>query len=325
MFMSSRINKIIKIILQIFLLNIIPIIIILIGIYGITKINDKIDKINLQINNNLNNKKLSDIKKENENLKKEYNLYAKNDVEYISKMKKIKKEIKDEEKNKEKNELKINQTTEKLNNLKEENKKKLEEFKKISNYKINSVITYNQYPKYPTGCEAVSLYILLKYYNLNINIEDVMNSMPKGNIPYKKNDKMYGGNPNYEFLGNPRNNNGWGIYDKGLAITANKYKSGIINGTGSDFKKIYSIIRQNRPVIVWTSINLINPYNGLSWYTENTNEKITWKNYNHAVVVIGYNENSIIISDPIDGKIKYMNKERFIRIYNFMGRRVIYY
>lgn len=142
---------------------------------------------------------------------------------------------------------------------------------------------------------------------------------------YYENGILYGGNPNYEFLGNPSSNSGWGIWDQGLAITANKFKSGIINGTGMDFNNIIKLIKNNRPVIIWTSINLKNPYVYKSWIYQPTGEIITWKNYNHAVVVIGYTEDEIIVSDPINGKIKSFNKQKFINVYNYMGKRAIYY
>ena len=116
-----------------------------------------------------------------------------------------------------------------------------------------------------------------------------------------------------------------GIYDQGLSYVANKFKPNIINGTGMDFSKIYGLIDSGRPVVVWTSVNLKDPYEHKSWISDKTGNTITWKRFNHAVVVIGYNDDFIVVSDPIDGKIKYFNKDRFIYCYNFMGRRALYY
>lgn len=110
-----------------------------------------------------------------------------------------------------------------------------------------------------------------------------------------------------------------------MAITANKFKPDVINGTGMEFDTIIKLIKNNRPVIVWTSINLKTPYVHKTWIYKPTGEVITWKNYNHAVVVIGYTENTIIVSDPINGKIRSFDKEKFINVYNYMGKRAIYY
>ena len=43
-----------------------------------------------------------------------------------------------------------------------------------------SVMEYRQHPDYPTGCESAALYILLKYYNVNVTMEEIVNALPKG-------------------------------------------------------------------------------------------------------------------------------------------------
>lgn len=212
-----------------------------------------------------------------------------------------------------------------LNNLQSINDILNIEYNDIKAHTIQNIITINQYPKYPNGCELVALDILLNYYGINVSIDEIINETPKGKTPYYYNGTLYGGNPNYEFLGNPKSLSGWGIWDKGLENVANKFKPGVINGTGMDFNDIIKLVYNDRPVIVWTSINLINPFVSKKWIVPDTGETIYWKSYNHAVVVIGYNENEIIISDPINGKIRNMNRKKFIDVYNFMDKRAIYY
>ena len=219
----------------------------------------------------------------------------------------------------------INQKQSILENKKSNYQSLVNEYNLKTTILIPNIITYNQYPKCPNGCEVVALYIMLKHYNVNVDIENIMDSLPKGNIPYMVDGKRFGGDPNYEFLGDPRRDDGWGIYDKGLAITANKFKPGIINGTGMEFSKIYSLIDAGRPVVVWTSIDLKDPYVSLTWTADTTGETIKWKRWNHAETGIGYNDDSIIVSDPINGKIRYFNKKKFIMVYDFMGRRALYY
>ena len=195
----------------------------------------------------------------------------------------------------------------------------------ITTVMISNVITFNQYPTYPNGCEAVALYILLRYYDVSVSVDDVMDSLPIGNVPYDVDGVLFGGDPNYEFLGDPRSDDGWGIYDQGLSVVANKYKSGIINGTGMDFNDVFGLIKSGRPVIVWTSIDLSDPYISGNWISDKTGETIYWKRYNHALVVIGYNDFEVIVSDPINGQIRHFDREKFIYVYDFMGRRALYY
>ena len=200
-----------------------------------------------------------------------------------------------------------------------------QEYNSIRSHTIKNVVTINQFPKYPNGCELVALDILLKYYGVNVTVDEIISATPIGKTPYYSNGVLYGGNPNYEFLGNPKSYSGWGIWDKGLANVANKFKPNVINGTGMDFEDILKLVYNDRPVIVWTSISLIKPYVANKWTDPKTGEQIVWKRFNHAVVVIGYNDNEIIISDPINGKIRYMNRKKFIDVYNFMDKKVIYY
>ena len=81
-------------------------------------------------------------------------------------------------------------------------------FVKMTLKMIPNVITFNQYPNYPNGCEAVALYILLKYYNVNVSVDRVMDSLPIGKTPYLVDGVLHGGDPNYEFLGDPRSDDG---------------------------------------------------------------------------------------------------------------------
>ena len=46
-----------------------------------------------------------------------------------------------------------------------------------------AVSEYCQHPDYPTGCESAALYILLKYYNVNVTMEQIVNKLPKGPLP----------------------------------------------------------------------------------------------------------------------------------------------
>jgi len=51
----------------------------------------------------------------------------------------------------------------------------------------------NQYPKYLVGCESVALYTLLKYYDIKVTIDDIINNLEKGERPHYENNVMYGG------------------------------------------------------------------------------------------------------------------------------------
>lgn len=201
-------------------------------------------------------------------------------------------------------------------------KKKRQE--ELSHY-IDGVITYNQFPYYPTGCESVALYILLKYYNVDVTVSQIVNDLPKGDIPYYENEILYGGNPYLEFIGEPTSSSSFGVFDKPIENVANNYKSGIINATGTSLNDILKIVKSNRPVLVWTTGNLTLPYISRTWIYKPTLETINWISGEHAVVIVGYNENQIIISDPLKGKIIYQDRATFESRYNYLGKRALYY
>lgn len=190
---------------------------------------------------------------------------------------------------------------------------------------LENKITYSQFPKYPTGCESAALYILLKYYNIDVTMENIVSNLKKGDLPYSVGSKKYGGNPEIEFIGDPKTNYSYGVYNKPIAEVANKYKPNVNSKIGLDFDKMLEIVKEKKPVMVWTTINLSKPYISNTWTYKATEEQIKWISGEHAMVVIGYNKNEIIVSDPYTGTIRYFNKEKFKERYNYLGRRAIYY
>ena len=167
--------------------------------------------------------------------------------------------------------------------------------------------------------------MLLNYYGVLVTPDDIISHLPKGSLPYTKNGITYGGNPEIEFIGNPYSLNSYGVYEKPLAEVANKYKDGITIATGTDFNKILEIVGTGKPVLVWTSMYLASPYVSTSWIYEPTGETIYWKANEHAVVIIGYTPNKVIISDPIGGAIKYQSLSIFRERYNYYGKKALYY
>ena len=185
--------------------------------------------------------------------------------------------------------------------------------------------TYNQFPKYPTGCESVSLYLLLKYYNVDVSVEDIVNSLKKGALPYQNNNQKFGGNPELEFIGDPRNNYSYGVYNKPIAEVGEKYKSGIISKTNFEFQEVLELVKNNHPVLVWTTINLSKPFISTTWTYLETNEKIEWISGEHAVVIFDVIDDKVVVSDPYTGTIRHFDKDLFQKRYNYLGKRAIYY
>lgn len=191
---------------------------------------------------------------------------------------------------------------------------------------IDGVSKINQYTEgYPTGCESAALTILLRYYGLNINMSDVVNRLPKGSLPYTENGIRYGGNPYVEFVGHPNSSSSYGVYEKPIISVAESFKPGIIDGSGMKLDDVLKVVSEGRPVLVWVSMNMAVPYISTSWTYKPTGEKISWMANEHALVIVGYNQNNVVVSDSLYGSIKYYNRNVFESRYNTYGKRAVYY
>lgn len=202
----------------------------------------------------------------------------------------------------------------------------LQEIQAKKTFMISNVPKINQYSLgYPTGCESAALTVLLRYWGLDVNMSDIVSKLAKGSKPYYEDGIRYGGNPYLEFVGHPNDYGSYGTFDKPIEAVANQFKSGIINGTGMSLDQVLEIVYQNRPVIVWTTSGLSVPYISNTWIYKNTGETIKWISGEHALVVVGYNDNQVIVSDSLTGTIRYFDRSVFESRYNTFSRRALYY
>ena len=222
-----------------------------------------------------------------------------------------------------KDEIEIKQKE--LNAFLEEQRRKELERLEATTVKIENEITYSQFPNYPTGCESVALYILLKYNGIETTPDEIINRLKKGDLPYKIEDEMYGGNPELEFVGDPRNDYSYGVFNTPIAEVANTFKDNVQNREGMELDELLNIVSEKRPVMVWTTINNLSSRISAIWIYRPTGEKIYWKENEHAVVIIGYNDEQVIVSDPYTGRITRYNRNIFRENYNYMGKRAVYY
>ena len=192
-------------------------------------------------------------------------------------------------------------------------------------YKIDNFPTYYQYPNYPNGCESAALYNLLRFYKINVSMSQIVNTLKKGDSPHYEDGVYYGGNPEIEFVGDPRYANGYGVYQKPIIEVANKFKSGMIDYTGHSLDEVLEIVKKGIPVQIWASVNMQNTGICTSWIYKPTGEKINWICRLHSVVIIGFNKKRVFVSDSYTGKIESYNRKQLEKIYNLYGKRAIYY
>ncbi len=189
--------------------------------------------------------------------------------------------------------------------------------------KIEGVPTIKQYPELPTGCEATALTILLRYSGVNVSKEEVANKIPRVTLPHSINGRTYGKHPNDGFIGNPFSKSSYGVYSKPILDTVEYYLPNRGESlTGKGFDEILDVVKKGRPVMIWATINMINVSYTSSWYLED-GSLFKWPNNEHAVVVIGYDDNWVYISDPYSGTEKKYRKEVVANRYNTLGKQAI--
>lgn len=192
-------------------------------------------------------------------------------------------------------------------------------------YKINNFPTYHQYPNYPNGCESIALYNLLRYYNINVTPDEIVDNLKKGSGPYRDGNQLYGGNPEIEFVGHPRDIHGYGVFQKPIIDVANQYKEGIIDYTGHSLNEVLELVKRNIPVQIWASISMKNTKVCTNWIYSPTGERINWICDLHSVVVIGYSSSKVVVSDSYTGNIETYDRQQVEKMYNLFGKRAIYY
>ena len=190
---------------------------------------------------------------------------------------------------------------------------------------INNFPTYSQFPNYPNGCETIALYLMLKYYGVNVSPATLVNNLAKGDGPYWENDKLYGGNPEVEFVGDPRDKHGYGCYQRPIINLASKYKSGMVDYTGHSLNQVLELVRSGKPVQVWVSINLKNTSVCATWYNKASGKNINWICNLHSVVIVGFNDNYVYVSDPYTRSIEKYKRTQFHKMYNLFGKRALYF
>ena len=188
------------------------------------------------------------------------------------------------------------------------------------------VIEFCQYPDYPTGCESVSLYMLLKYYGVEVTVEDIYDLLPMGAQPWDDEDGVrHGANPEREFVGDPRSEYSYGVFNGPIASVAEQFKPGVVTMTGASTEDIRAILDTGNPVLAWyVSAPMREIMYRWSWLDEE-GETVRWPGGEHAVVICGYDDTSITYRDPNAGTTVVIDYETFEKSFSELGGRIVYY
>lgn len=181
----------------------------------------------------------------------------------------------------------------------------------------------NQMPDLPNGCEVTSLSMLMNYYGIKVNKNELAENIQ--HVNFFTDGGKYRGNPNQGFVGHMSiANAGWCVYNGPLYNVARKYTTHIENITGSDFLSLLKLVSNGHPVLIITTTTF-NRVNDMQTWDTNTG-KVNVTPSSHACVITGYSKPKkvIYVNNPYGYKNQPVNWKNLQASYNQQGRQALY-
>ena len=181
----------------------------------------------------------------------------------------------------------------------------------------------NQMPDLPNGCEVTSLSMLMNYYGIKVNKNELAENIQ--HVDFFTDGGKYRGNPNQGFVGHMSiANAGWCVYNGPLYNVARKYTTHIENITGSDFLSLLKLVSNGHPVLIITTTTF-NRVNDMQTWDTNTG-KVNVTPSSHACVITGYSKPKkvVYVNNPYGYKNQPVNWKNLQASYNQQGRQVLY-
>ena len=187
-----------------------------------------------------------------------------------------------------------------------------------------------QYPELPTGCEITAMTMVLNYYGYNVDkVTMAMDYMPKVQAEFYRSEdgRLMGPDLENFFVGDPTEETGYICGTGAIVTAANRYLADV----GSDLtaaamknvqpEKLYDLIDQGTPVVIWCTINMEDRAETDGWYRED-GTYMEWSTNDHGAVLIGYDEDTVTVADPIYSRIT-VSRDQFEKIFAERGGQCV--
>ena len=187
-----------------------------------------------------------------------------------------------------------------------------------------------QYPELPTGCEITAMTMVLNYYGYQVNkVTMALDYMPKVQAEFYRSEdgRLMGPDLENFFVGDPTEETGYICGTGAIVIAANRYLADV----GSDLtaaaiknaqpEKLYDLIDQGAPVVIWCTINMEDRAETDGWYRED-GTYMEWSTNDHGAVLIGYDEDTVTVADPIYNRIT-VSRDQFEKIFAERGGQCV--
>ncbi|ABK83906.1 peptidase C39 family protein [Bacillus cereus] len=199
------------------------------------------------------------------------------------------------------------------------------EFNRDKKVILSNVPLIQQLPELDRGCEVTSLAMMLQYAGITVDKMKLANEIKKVDF---MNDGVRG-NPNEGFVGNiyTFSESGYGVYHGPLFQLAKKYlPNKAVDLTGKSIEELYKSVKAGQPVVMITNATFapLDEDEFTTWETNNGDVSITYNE--HCVVLIGYDQESVYIRDPLKDSLDVkVPREKFEQAWVQMGSQAISY
>lgn len=208
------------------------------------------------------------------------------------------------------------------------NSSQVQEYKLSKKSMIDAPII-SQKPELKSGCEVTSLAMLLQYTGVKIDKMILAEKIKKDPTPlelYKNGDIKKWGDPNEGFVGDiTGKEKGFAVYPKPMIELMEQYLPGrSVDLTGQPFDSILKYVEEKRPVIVWTTIDFKLPDKFEQWEKDGKIIKASFDE--HAVLLVGYDEENLYVNNPYNGQKKQkIPRDTLLNSWNSIGSMAISY
>lgn len=201
---------------------------------------------------------------------------------------------------------------------------------KSSSYQISDFNCVYQNPELPTGCEITAMDMVLQYYGFDIDkVTLAKEYMPTISYGSYRNDEnvVDKSDMNNYFIGDPETVMGYIAGTGAVQTAANNYLEETDSDlraydiTGVSLSEIYEYVADDTPVVVWVTIGMVDRTEIKYYYVDYTNY-IEWTYNDHGAILIGYDDSTVTIADPIDGIVEY-DKEQFESVFESRGNMAV--
>lgn len=182
----------------------------------------------------------------------------------------------------------------------------------------------------PTGCELVSALMVLRYYGIDLSVEEFVNDyVTMEPIFVNSSGTLEGPHPNQAFVGDPRQYASYGCYAPVIVEAMNRTTGAgqAANTTGLTLEELMEqYVYNGTPALVWVTINMAPSYPSDQWYVPESDSWFTWIAKEHCMVLVGADDSGYYLLDPYNSNgLVYHSKEIAAQRHAELGYQSVVY